>query len=264
MGQQMKNAPVYFTIAQVRFNPVLSLSTFIPAIQESFRKRRYPDFKKAVAFTFNFALPAVAESEAPIPPPRPLERYIFSDTDNTENFLLDESSLSFQATKYETFEKFSAQLLESLDFVHQSVGGLSYIDRIGVRYLDAVRPREGEKLDQYLIPEVTGLYGKLSGQIHHAFSETLVTDNDGSLVSRAVIQEGQIGLPPDLLMNGLKIAKPFSEYHNLHAVLDTDAFYPERSSFDLGEIRRRLAILHGKTSVAFYSSVTPYALSTWA
>ena len=66
MGQQMKNAPVYFTVAQVRFNPVLSLSTFIPVIQDSFRKRRYPDFKKAVTLMFNYlALPAVAESEGP-------------------------------------------------------------------------------------------------------------------------------------------------------------------------------------------------------
>ncbi len=263
MSQKMNNAPVYFTIAQVRFNPILSLSPLIPAIQESFRKRKYPDFKKAILMTFNLALPGSANPESQMPTPQPMERYMFSDVGNTGNFLLDQSSLSIQATEYDVFEKFSDKFLESLEVINQSVGGLSYIERIGVRYLDAVRPKEGERLEHYLVPEVLGLNGKLTGQIHHVFSETQVADDEGTLTSRAVIEDGPIGFPPDLQMSGLSIAKPFSEYRGLHATLDNDAFYATRSSFDLAETQRRLSILHDKVIAAFRSSVTPHALAAW-
>lgn len=262
MGQKMKNAPVYFTIAQVKFNPVLTLPTLIPAIQEYLRKKNYPDFRKSAVITFNLMLNV--ESENPTPVPQAIEQFSFSNVTNTEVFSLDQGSLSFQVTAYENFERFSAQLVEILDLVHRTVGGLSYVERIGVRYLDAIIPKEDETLDQYLIPEVLGLYGKLEGQVHHAFSETQIVDDDGSLVARTVIQHGKIGFPPDLQISGLGIAKPFSEYLGPHALLDTDASYLQRLSFDLVEVVKRLSRLHDKTSVAFRSAVTEHALSTWA
>src|ERR1700732_863016 len=163
MGQKMKNAPVYFTIAQVRFNPVLTLPTLIPTIQENLRKKNYPDFKESIAMAFN--LISNEESKNPTPVAQPIHQYSFSNLDGTESFILDQGSLSLQATSYETFEIFSARLIEVLDLVSRTVGGLSYIDRIGVRYLDAVTPGKDETLSQYLIPEVLGLYDKLGGEI---------------------------------------------------------------------------------------------------
>ncbi len=44
MGEKMKNAPVYFTIAQVRHNPVLRLGAYADEIQDRMRKAGYPDF----------------------------------------------------------------------------------------------------------------------------------------------------------------------------------------------------------------------------
>ena len=45
MGTPLKNPPVYLTLAQVRFNPILKLVDFLPSIQESFRHAGYPDFE---------------------------------------------------------------------------------------------------------------------------------------------------------------------------------------------------------------------------
>ena len=56
----MKSAPVFFTVAQVRFNPILSLDSYITAIQEHFRRNGFPDFKKVVMMTFNLS-PLVQE-----------------------------------------------------------------------------------------------------------------------------------------------------------------------------------------------------------
>jgi uncharacterized protein (TIGR04255 family) len=262
MGQKMKNAPVYFTIAQVRFNPVLTLPTLIPTIQENLRKKNYPDFKESIAVTFN--LIPNEESKIPKPVPQQIQQYSFSNLASTESFSLDQGSLSLQATSYETFEVFSARLVEILNLVDRTVGGLSYIDRIGVRYLDAITPGEGETLSQYLIPEVLGIYGKLGGEMRLAFSESQVTYNDETLVARTVIQQGKIAFPPDLQPGGLMLSKRFANFVGPYAILDTDAFSTERMLFDLDEVGKRLSVLHDKTSSAFRSSVTTHALSTWA
>jgi uncharacterized protein (TIGR04255 family) len=259
----MKNAPVYFTIAQVRFNPILSLPSFIPGIQENFRKHGFADFKKAVAMTFAFAPVVSKEAESQVPPAQPLERFIFADTDNTQNFLLEHGALSFQSTKYEVFETFAAELMKGVELVDQMVGGLSFVERIGLRYLDAVMPRDGEKLGQYLIPEALGLYDRLKGRTRHTFSETLADSPDGSVISRAVIQEGQIGFPPDLALNQLKIAPSFANFNGVHAILDTDAFLAERIPFNIGEVKNRLGVLHDRINEAFRALVMQYALDVW-
>jgi uncharacterized protein (TIGR04255 family) len=263
MSRQMKNAPVYFTIAQVRFNPILSLSTFIPGIQEDFRKHNFADFKKAVAMTFAFGPVVNKETENQMPPAQPLERYVFSDTANTQNFLLEHGALSFQSTRYEVFETFVAELMKGLGLLDQMVGGLSFVERVGLRYLDAVIPREGETLGQYLIPEALGLYGRLKGRTKHTFSETMAEGAEGSLISRAIIQEGPVGFPPDLLLNELQITQPFANFNGTHAILDTDAFIAERMPFNLGEVKKRLGVLHDRINEAFRALVTPHALDIW-
>lgn len=173
MFPQMRNAPGYFTIAQVRFNPILSLSTFLPGIQENLRKHGFADFKKAVVMTFAFTPVVNKEAESQVPPAQPLERFIFADTENTQNFLLDHGALSFQSTKYEVFETFSAELMRGVELLDRMVGGLSFVERIGLRYLDAIMPHAGENLSQYLIPEA-GLIRTIERT-----NETHLLGNDG-------------------------------------------------------------------------------------
>lgn len=53
MGKKMENAPVYYVLAQVRFNAVLALEQYVPAIQDSLRKMGFPDYEKAVVATLS-------------------------------------------------------------------------------------------------------------------------------------------------------------------------------------------------------------------
>jgi len=264
MGKMMRSAPVFFTVAQVRFNTILSLASYVPAIQEHFRRNGFPDFKKGVTMTFNLT-PLVQEqkNEAQAPAPVPIERYVFSNLDNTMNFILEQSSIAFQATEYQTFEVFGGHLLQGLELLNKTIG-LSFLERIGVRYLDAVMPRGSETLDQYLIPEVMGLYGKLKGQAQYSFSETQTEGPEGFVVSRTVIQRGQIGFPPDLIqLMTLKVQQRFEQFRGVHAIIDTDAFVMGRIAFDLAEAKRRLHTLHDRTDESFRGTVTEYAIAAW-
>ena len=52
MGKKMKNAPVYYALAAVRFNTLAFLDQYVPALQDQLRKAGYPDFDKAVITQF--------------------------------------------------------------------------------------------------------------------------------------------------------------------------------------------------------------------
>jgi uncharacterized protein (TIGR04255 family) len=264
MGTKLKNAPVYFTLAQVRFNPILSLETYINGLQESLRKEGFPDFKKNMLATFNVVAAAAAGQMATpqLSAPQSEAQYVFTNIDGTTGFVLGQNYLSFQATEYDVFETFSASLLKVLELLHRAVG-LSYFERIGVRYLDLVFPRAGEELGLYVLPEVMGLSGKASGTLIYSFSETRAQTKTGSIVARVIIQDGGVGFPPDLNPLGMQVAERFRKLQGRHATLDTDAFSETREPFDLANVQQRLNDLHTEVVTVFRGTVTPHALDVW-
>jgi len=262
MAQKMTNAPVYFAIAQARFNPILSLDSYLPGIQESLRKMGYEDYKRTFVTSFNLALAAPAEAAPPQPPTQHVSRYAFANMEGTRGFILEPGALSFQATDYDTFKTFAGSLLNGLRLLHDAVT-ISYSERVGIRYLDAVFPRSDEKLAQYLAPEVMGLTGKLEGDLAHSFSETMTQTKAGTIVSRTVIENGAVGFPPDLVPFGLKVAERFTGLSGLHATVDTDGYYQAREKFDLKGLETRLRSLHDEIWTSFRATVTKHALSAW-
>ena len=54
MGKLLKNPPVFFTVAQIRFNTILNLKEYLPKIQDEFRKNGYPEFHNYQIFGFGF------------------------------------------------------------------------------------------------------------------------------------------------------------------------------------------------------------------
>ncbi|MGH8807203.1 MAG: TIGR04255 family protein [Noviherbaspirillum sp.] len=266
MGTKMKHAPVYFTIAQIRFNTVWTLDSYAPAIQESMRKSGFPDAKKGFLATFNLtpvSLPSgTLEGGQKQVPVAQTTRYEFNNMEGTSGFTLDQGAISFQTTDYDKFETFSGMLLKGLEIVHGAVG-LSYYERIGVRYLDAIFPKEGESVKSYLDGSVVGLAEKIEGQLVYSFSETVTDTPACRVVSRALIQHGPLGFPPDLQPGPLKVPKRFENLSGTHAILDNDGFYEQRETFDVDKLRTRLLSIQKETSKSFRAAVSSYALSVW-
>src|SRR6266404_6952565 len=124
----MNNAPVYFTIGQVQHNPLLTLDSYVPAIQENMRKSGYPDFSKGLQLGFNLTANVAQDGGGQQPPAVHLERYLFLNAEKTSGFALLANSFSFQTTDYGTFEEFLAEFLRGLEIVQQAVGGLSFVE----------------------------------------------------------------------------------------------------------------------------------------
>src|SRR5450759_3507739 len=130
----MRQAPVYFTLVQARFNRILALDSYVPKIQDQLRLQGFPDTQKSVLATFNLNVGNPSESGVPQVPVSQMTRYMFGNMDKTAGFLLDQESLSFHTTNYDTFGGFSETFLNGLKIVHEAIS-LGYTDRVGVRYL---------------------------------------------------------------------------------------------------------------------------------
>ena len=225
MGEKMKNAPVYFTIAQVRHNPVLRLGAYTDEIQDRMRKIGYPDFKKGTVMAFS--QPSQLGEEQP---PQPfvvehIERLMFSNSDNTHAFIVDQNAISFYTSEYDTFETFADEFLKGVGIIHEHVT-LAHTERIGLRYLNAVVPPNGEDgLPDYLASGVLGLSSELPDDVpvESSLAETHFRISECSVTARTIIFSGPLGFPMDIQPIGVKIAERFRKIDGVHAVVDTDA-----------------------------------------
>lgn len=264
MGKQWKNPPVYFVIAQVQYSPVLSLGSYIARIQEDFRKAQFPDFKKQVNVTFNVGLLAGLKpgDEQPM---QQSDLYLFSNEEGTETFILSQNGLTFQTTDYKTFDVLMHTFLSRLESLNASLS-LSFSDRVGLRYLDAVMPKSDESLQSYLIPQVFGLREKVAGEVQHSFTETLISVPVGKLLSRVVLQKGAIGFPPDLQLHAgvVKLGPRFATYTGQYAIIDTDGFNDVRDRIDRNTIERKFQGLHEQVDAVFNAIVTKHAIKMWS
>jgi uncharacterized protein (TIGR04255 family) len=265
MGKQWKTPPVYFVIAQVRFSPVLNLVSYLPGIQEDFRNAAFPDFKPGFNVQFNVGLLAGLKPGDEQPMQR-IERYVFSSAEGTETFILDPNALTFQTTEYKTFDVLMQTLLPRLDHLSATLR-LSYFDRVGLRYLDAVMPQEGESLESYLIPQVFGMRGKVNGEVQHSFTETMIVVPEGKLLSRVVMQAGPLGFPPDLQFSAAsaKLNPRFAGYTGQYAIIDTDGFNDTRDQkIDRSTIEKKFRGLHEQVDAVFHAIVSKHAVKVWS
>lgn len=260
-----KNAPVVYVIVQVRFSAILSLQTYVSEIQEHFRRNGFPSF--AQRFNFQLGLSGLPlNSVEPAAPPIPIERtpaYVFSNRDNSQSFVLEQNGLTLHVTDYEDFDWLLDLFLKPLGHINEIVKPDSS-ERVGLRYLDAVLPREGSNIRDYFIPEVLGLSQRpLEGSLQHSFSETMFVNGDSSTVSRVLVREGQIAFPPDLISFPISINPRFTSLAGSHATIDTDSSQHVRSEMDISNLRTILGRLHQSVDQAFHAVVTDFALSDW-
>lgn len=262
MGQKMEKAPVYFTLVQVRFSRVMALESYAAKVQEQFRMNGFPDAYTGAHAVFNLNIGQPDGSTLPQVPVERTARYKFGNIAKTAAFILDEQALTFQTSTYETFHEFLESFLKGLKIFHDIVG-LSFTDRIGIRYLDAVYPNQGEDLSLYLNKSLLGLYKEIEGELVHSFSETAMKKGSFNVLSRVIIQNGSVGIPPDLLPMELVIDKRFQNLSGQHAILDIDGSYNQRDAFELDQVKERLSEVHAETDKAFKVAVTDHALQMW-
>ena len=254
----IKKCPLVYVVAQVRFSAVESIPKYIPAIQEVFRKE-YPRFTRGEIR--NLRLNPASPPEMSVVP-----RFEFQNKERTCGIVVQSDSVGVHVSRYSSFDVFCSSLQYAMNTVH-SVVTLGLIDRIGLRYVDVVRPSEGEELSKYLHAGLLGLNDTEVG-VRNSIRMSLYqgeTDS-GTLLFRLTQRNDRGFLPPDVEPSPLSHDQPEIRPGEIVTLLDFDHFQDfnkEPLDFSTEVVLQYLWRLHDNTDLAFRAAVTPYALNAW-
>ena len=265
MSKKMANAPVFYALAQCRFNPIDAMEKYFPEIQESLRLLGYSGRTeiKAQNLTVN-AMNDAAQASLTI---SDMTFWICHKADQTSGFVLGTDSLSFHTTHYETSETFLPEIIKGLRIVHEIVK-LEHFSRIALRYLDLVLPKENENAVDYFVEGLRGLpnVGKHLYSTSESYFETESGPSElpGKLLARIFMTEGPVVYPPGLSPHGLVSLERFKGKNQPYGMIDTDYSVEGMIPVDFELVDRQLTHLHAGVKAAFYSIITPPAESVWA
>lgn len=265
MSARMSNAPVYYALVQAHFNPVAAMGKYVDQVQDNLRRQGYPLFEPQQVTHLVIPVPGQDQAEPTIGHE---QSWLITKSDRTAGFILGPSAITFHTTHYQTREEFIPELLRGLQAVHDAVT-LDHVSRLGLRYLAAVLPQEGETVEAYLAEGLHGVqfdavrkYG-LSESVFETSTGPLVTT--GVLVTRVHRMNGQLGFPPDMVPNGLVPMTKFDiSAPGPHAVIDTDHYSQGLMPVDLSQISEQLVTLHAIIKEVFEVTTTPHAFKVWA
>ena len=258
---QMANAPLALVLAQVRFSAYLTIANAIPAIQDALR-RDYPVFRKGLIQTIEFGSGA--------PNVNNIERFDFADADNRQGFIVTPDSLVYVTTRYKTFEDFESKHRNVLDSFEKIVPDV-FVERLGLRYIDVIVPRENEEPSDYVIDGLKGC--AISRQETLKFSSQYIANwvlKGGAMKFRFIsgVREPfmpadmrEIALAPAEIINRAASAKKDDKVSI--GVLDFDRMMEHKGLMRATEVSKLFSTMHEDASVAFKQSISKLAERVW-
>lgn len=267
MGSQLSNAPVYYVLAQAKFNPVNNMKNYVDVIQDRLRRLHFSVYEEQLIEQIHVVTRLGVPPEAR---QRTETIWHFTRKDQTAGFVLTPSQLVYHTTHYQTDEQFLPVLLSGLSIVHEVVE-LEYVDRLGLRYLNAILPTGDELLDDYLMPGVRGISPVGDMIPARSISESIFQrplENTGelaTLVARIYRTIDRLGYPPDVAPNQLVLKPQFQQAEVCeHAVVDTDHWIEANMPVDREQLLQRLMVLHDGLKLAFFDAIiTEQAQEKW-
>jgi len=255
------NAPVILVLADVRFDTVSKMASYVDEIQDAMRKSGYPKFERKEARKINLDLSSQQHiSEISY-------FWEFANKANTESFILSNDSLIFKTADYQHFESFKTVLKQGLDIVCRIADlAVGSCPRVGLRYVDAVQPPAGRSLSEYIKPGLLGFdFDDLAMERKGGLSESYADTERGRLVVKCWQGSGVgVPLPPDLASPPILDLKPLVDISKHHALLDFDNIHFDSIDFSISGVMGVLDDLHADTSRAFLAASTPEAILDWS
>lgn len=244
------------------------MGKYVDEIQDRLRQEGYPLFNRHEVTQLTIPGPDQSGKSAQ-PQINQQTSWLLDNNDQTGGFILGPSNITYQTTNYDTHKEFIAELLRGLRAVHDVVK-LDHVRRLGLRYLDAVMPQDGEKLEQYLVDGLHGL--NFHAERQFAMAESVFSTrvepiiDEGTLVVRVYTRSNErLGFPPDLNPHRLVMNPKFDmEIPRDHAVIDTDHYSTGRMPMDWEDLEQQLLSLHQQVSDAFNAAATNHARTSWA
>ena len=257
----LSKQPLVLVLGQVRFSPIRRMERYVADIQEEFRRHEFPIERsgRVQEVTFGLSTPVqVAEQQ----------RWEYRTRDDRWSILLTESSVLLQTTAYGRFEDFATRMELAVRTVlekteHDEFG---VIERIGLRYVDVVRPRSSEDFRFYLRPGFHGVSDEVfQGGAHlhmQTAGETAVGDGRGVMIVRIIQNDRGILVPPDLAAAGPQ--PEGGQPGELVTLIDMEHYVDGRFEPDVDWLMETGYLLHDHLVETFHGNVvTEQAIEVW-
>lgn len=253
----LSKAPLVLVLAQVRFSPLMAMGDYISKIQDALRRSGYPINNTTQVQEISFGVQAAPKSSV-------TWRWEFLSKERTYSVVVNQGFVVVQTSAYTDFDEFHERVVQAAEIISNVVGGL-LVTRVGLRYVDLIRPREQDTWDQYVQAGLRGFTGKHYVdpplQLHQVSGATAV----GQMHVRLIQNRNGAFLPPDLETDTLAFKiQPEIKHGELLTILDMDHFTEVSVDFDRTLVRQRLWQLKNVAHKTFMEElVTPHALKVW-
>lgn len=233
----LPQAPLVRVLTQIKFPTILSIGTNeseVSVFQDKIRSR-YPILEREQSFSL-----VIGSSAAP-PEVRPGVIWRFKDLTSHWQVTLTPDFVSLEAFQYTSRSDFSERL-ESILAAVQSTYAPSAVLRVGVRYVDCIKPPLIDRIEDLFQPTVLGIHKTDLGKAADVnMTECLLHAEEGQIQCRWGL------LPPGTTHDpGIPLPPEGKSW-----VLDLDMFSTEQRSFDAAEIAGIVRTYAGRLYAVF-------------
>ena len=262
----LSQQPLALVLGQIRFSPIRQMDRYIPEIQEAFRQYGFPVERAGKVQQIDIG----ASAGVPVQVIEQ-QRWEYRTRDETWSVLVTQDGVVLQTTDYERFESFADRLAYAAQTVlatteHERLG---VVQRVGLRYVDVVQPREGEDFRTYLRPGFHGaadavfLHGTHRLRVESTGMTLLGDDVTGRMIVRVVQNYQGRSLPPDLIGGAPKFTRR-AKRGELITLIDMDNYIEGTFNPDTGWIVARAFEMHDHIIETFHDHVvTETAIEAW-
>lgn len=258
----LSQQPLVFVLGQVRFSPLREMARYITAIQEAFRRDGFP-LEKAGKIQHVVITPSGVQTTE-------IERWEYRTRDERWSVTIFQDNVVVQTTAYERFEGFADRMDRALRAVldlteHRQLG---VIQRVGLRYVNAIHPREKEDFRYYLRPGFHGgsdaIFLPGTHRLHvESIGRTRVADETGTFIVRVAQNDQGFDLPPDLV-GSAPLHTSRAQPGQLVTLVDLDHFIEGNFDPEPERVVELLYGLHDHLIETFHENVvSPEAIEVW-
>ncbi len=265
----LSKQPLALVLIQIRFTPIMEISSYIPKIQSVFRDLCYPrcNVEESLEITLN---------QMGVTPQK-RQQWIFKSLDEYENIVLDSQQITYQSADYDMFENFYGKFEKICDAISKVIQNFSttvFMQRYGLRYVDCINPQESgdskATIDTYISSDFNIKKAKIFKnqqkvcKIIQAGEVNILDEKKGPLAFRLTQGENSLILPPDLMHKAPKLRKQINGKDNI-GFIDIDHSYQPviHEKYDKIELKRMFFAMHDNVHELFYSIVSEEGVKLW-
>jgi len=251
------NTSNFLAIAEIRFQGIPHLPSFVKAVQLSFSQVNYP--QATVLKNQGMQVEQFGAQQMLVPAVH--NNYAFANRERTRQFILNEQCLVFKVTDFHDFDSFMALFQEGIYIVNKFINIVTS-QRMGLRMLKRIIPRSGLSLQDYLQPNEAQLLDRFGGLTGYNQTELAHQFDDIHLLHRVKsCPYSDLELPQDVHANDMAFKTSVLNYQGPSILMDSDGFMQKHQDLSLPTVKDNLKKIHAILGLAFQSSVSNLALS---